>query len=234
MELFIGPPPGADGTITVTGEEHRHLARVHRAQEGDEVLVTDGRGITYLCEVRAVTMEGTVCVPVRLLVDHNEPRRVVTLAVAPLKNPAKLDWVIEKATELGVTQFLPVRTARTLVPSVRADRLQRLAVAATKQCARSRVPPVLELMTFLDAVDALQRETLLVLHETAPVDATPERIVSTLAPTAPVTIFVGPEGGFTDEEAAAAAELGAHLVSLGSRRLRAETAAIAALARLAL
>jgi 16S rRNA (uracil1498-N3)-methyltransferase len=157
----------------------------------------------------------------------NEPDLEVKLAVAMLKNPSRFDFLVEKCTELGVREFVPVRTERTIVSKVHAERLQKIALSAMKQCGRSFLPPIHSPMDFHEALTYLKGcERKFITHEKAD-----ERIADGARKVAggsseTVAVLIGPDGGFTDGEVQAAVESGFKPVSLGPRRLRSETAAI--------
>jgi 16S rRNA (uracil1498-N3)-methyltransferase len=157
-----------------------------------------------------------------------EPAFRLRVAMALLKQEKRFSHFLEKATELGVSEVIPLVTARTEKQSIRPARVEHILQAAMKQCLRSRVVSTTEprsLDAFLAAVGA---ELLLVCHEGS--DAASSALLDVIdragSPPA-VTVLVGPEGGFTDDEVARLTAAGARAVSLGERRLRAETAAIA-------
>jgi 16S rRNA (uracil1498-N3)-methyltransferase len=156
-----------------------------------------------------------------------EPEAIpdVWLAFAPVKR-APTDWLVEKATELGAAKLIPVMTSRTVAERVKLERLEAIAIEAAEQCGRTRLPEVadpVQLRRFLDARDAMR--TLYFADEGGG-----EPPAAAIKP-GPALILTGPEGGFTHgERAAIRAADNAVAISLGPRILRAETAALAALA----
>ena len=155
----------------------------------------------------------------------NEPDLDVKLAVALLKNPSRFDFLVEKCTELGVREIFPMRTERTIVSKVHTDRLEKIALAAMKQCGRSFLPPIHSPMDFHEALTYLKAcERKFITHEKAVEMIYGVKAVDAGSKT--VGILVGPEGGFTEGEVQSAAQCGFQPLSLGSRRLRSETAAI--------
>ncbi len=219
----------SDPLIHIRGDEHHHLSRVLRLRVGDSMLATSGDGCAYQAVIEEIGRDETRA---RILTVHenfNEPAVTVTLLQGVLKNPGKLDWLVEKGTELGMAAFVPLLTERTIAQSVKTERLQKLAETATKQCLRGRVPNIHAPISLVDAVQAQAGARLLCFHETAPLDATPESLVLDARPLA---LFIGPEGGFSDDEVAMLNDHGAEILSLGPRRLRGETAGLAALARI--
>lgn len=221
----IAAPAVVGEVVTLVGDEARH-ARVRRLALGEAVALFDERGHSCVGEVQAA---GRDRVAVRVTAvnppDDGESALDLTLAIGLLKAD-KLDWVIEKATELGVTRIQPFASTHTLAqPSAaRRTRWQQLARSAAKQCGRSRVPAVAAPCDFAAAL-RLPATTRIVLAEHGA--TTPLAAVDAAGP---LTLVVGAEGGFSAAELAAAQAAGARLVGLGRRILRAETAAIAAVA----
>jgi 16S rRNA (uracil1498-N3)-methyltransferase len=222
--------PDADTGIDLPPEVSHHAARVLRLRVGEPLVLFDGLGGEYLARVIA---SGP---PVRVRIDRFDPIERespldVTLVQAMIAAD-KLDWVVEKATELGVARIVVVDAARSVV-RLAGERLRRretrwneIAVAACCQCGRNRVPKVAA-ASDLDA--ALAR---------APIDAA--RLILAPDAGAPLSsgpplpprlaLLIGPEGGWCDDEVARAVSAGCRLASLGPRVLRTETAGLAALA----
>lgn len=227
MHLFI--TGDLTEPLVLRGEEHHHLSRVLRLRVGETVLVGDGRGDVAEAVIEEVEQNVTRC---RVLAVHerfNEPPVEVTLLQGALKNPSKMDWLVEKATELGVTCVVPLMTEHTVAHSVKTDRLRKLAETATKQCLRGRIPDIIDPLSISDAVEKYAASRLLMFHESAPLDATIEALV---LDERPLAVFIGPEGGFSSTEVDLLQSRGADILSLGPRRLRGETAGLVALARI--
>ncbi|MFA6234366.1 MAG: 16S rRNA (uracil(1498)-N(3))-methyltransferase [Bacteroidota bacterium] len=228
MHLFL-TKDFYDTIVHIRGEEHHHLARVVRLRIGDTAYATIGDGNVAEIVIEEIGQDETRCRVTARHENFNEPSVSVTLLQAVLKNPGKMDWLVEKGTELGMTAFVPLLTEHTIAHSVKTDRLRKLAETATKQCLRGRIPTIHEPLSLRTAVDAQSDARLLLFHESAPLSATPESLV---LDSRPLAIFIGPEGGFSDEEVALLHDRGADILSLGPRRLRGETAGLAALARI--
>jgi 16S rRNA (uracil1498-N3)-methyltransferase len=149
----------------------------------------------------------------------------VWLAFAPVKR-AQTDWLVEKATELGVARLLPVMTRRTVAERVKIERLQAIAIEAAEQCGRTRLPEIADPLPLTKLLDEREPDRILYFAD----EGGGEAVAKAFRP-GPALILTGPEGGFTDEERAAVrAASNSVAVSLGPRILRAETAALAALA----
>ncbi len=228
MNYFLIPDL-SDSHFVIEGSEHHHLTRVLRLGVGDAVLVGDGRGDVAEAVIEAVDREETRCRVLTVHARFNEPPVEVTLLQGVLKNPSKMDWLVEKGTELGMTSFVPLMTEHTVAHSVKTDRLRKLAETATKQCLRGRIPDILDPLSLSEAAGKYAATRMLMFHEGAPPDATIEALV---LDERPLAVFVGPEGGFSAAEVDLLRSGGADVLSLGPRRLRGETAALAALARI--
>jgi 16S rRNA (uracil1498-N3)-methyltransferase len=215
----------APGDVELRGPEAHHLATVLRARPGDAVSLFNGDGAEYPATVVAAGRN-----LVMLRVDGREapPREVgYRLEVAaPLPKGDRGDFLIEKLTELGVTGFVPVRTHRTVVHprESRLDKLRRAVIEASKQCGRNVLMRIGELTNWDDycRADGLPPRRLF-----AHPGGEPLRMCGSATTGPDCALAVGPEGGFTDDEVAVARAAGWHVVGLGPRILRVETAAIA-------
>ncbi len=218
-----------DQHVAIEGEEARHISRVMRKQPGDLIWVVDGAGKAYEVVIRLVAPEMIECEILYEHHHHHEPDVEVTLAVAQLKNPSRMDWVIEKATELGVRTIIPLQTTRTISRSPKEDRWNNIAIAAMKQSGRCILPKVLRPMEFGDVVlNSSQYDCKLIPYERTDHVIFISEALKHRKPPRSVLIVIGPEGGFTDEEIIQAEQSQFIQVSLGRRRLRTETAAVIA------
>jgi 16S rRNA (uracil1498-N3)-methyltransferase len=220
-----------NGHAGIEGEEARHLTRVLRVEPGQRYEISDNHTV-YLAEIEAARKEQVLFRTLEKL--PPEPERVhITLAMALIKFD-HFEWTIEKATELGVEQIVPVETVRSergleRAAPKRLERWRRIALEASQQSRRTRLPEVAEPES-LAAVLSRTADCRFVLDEQtggAPLAAVlpPNRAASDR-----VALLVGPEGGWTEEERASFAPAGWTPASMGPLILRAETAAIAALA----
>lgn len=218
----------ADGmTLTLEGNAAHYLAQVLRMGAGDSILLFDNQTGTWRGELIEVSKR-RVAVQV---MEHLKPREEVPdlwLCVAPIKKP-RFDSIAEKACELGVSRFVPVRTARSIVDKIKNDRLSAQMVEAAEQCERNALPEIGELTTLTALLkDWPDGRHLFFCDERLQGDGAAHmgRILPQFA--GPAAILIGPEGGFTaDEQAQIAAHPAAVPVSLGPRILRADTAAFA-------
>lgn len=222
--LFVRTPLSEGAHVELDAAQANYLGNVMRLGEGAELLTFDGRSGEWLARiVEAGKKRMTLVAEQRT----REPETVpdVWLAFAPVKR-TQTDWLVEKATELGVAKLLPVMTRRTIAERVKLERLEAIAIEAAEQCGRTGLPELVEpqpLARFLDRRDT--GRTLYFADEGGGEPA------AAAFKAGSATILTGPEGGFTDEERAAIRAVpNAVPVSLGPRILRAETAALAALA----
>ena len=224
LRLFVPGRPSADGTVRVTGAELRHL-RTLRLGAGDRLRIFDDTGIEHEVTLERIgSREATVRV-VRTSTAARESPLALTLGVGLLKQD-KMDWVVEKATELGATRIVPLVTRYVVARGDHAERWRRVALAAAKQSGRTQVPAV-------EAPAALERwlgEATSGLRLLAWEDETACRLADLADTPDGVAVAVGPEGGFHPDEVGAARAAGFRTVTLGRRVLRAETAAVAVVA----
>lgn len=236
MDYFYAFPKNISrDTVEIVGEEFTHLVHVMRKKEGDVLRVVDGKGTAYDVELSTIKKKTAVGKIIAQHLHHNEPDREITLAVGILKNPSKFDFLVEKVTELGVREIIPMSTARTIPHHTKSDRWQKLALAAMKQCGRSILPYIYELRSLNDVLASASSYTLAVvcsesIHPNKSLTAllNAQRAVLSAKNTPAILIMIGPEGGFSDEEVTACLHGGCIVASLGPRRLRTETAAICA------
>ena len=222
--LYVRSPLGDGATVELDGNQANYLGNVMRLGAGAELLVFDGESGEWLARIaEAGKKRMTLSVERRT----REPESIpdVWLAFAPVKR-AQTDWLVEKATELGAAQLLPVMTRRTVAERVKLERLQSIAVEAAEQCGRTVLPEIGEPVTLTQLLDARDPQRRLYFADESGGEAATDAFRA-----GPALILVGPEGGFTEEERALVRAAPTSVaVSLGPRILRAETAALAALA----
>lgn len=219
--FFIEHPP-TTAEVTFDEAESQHLAKVMRASEGDMVVGFDGKGTEYQIELTSVGKKKVIGVVRSQAEVSREASRQLTLAVA-LPKGDRQRWLVEKCVELGVARLVPLLTKRGVAQPVEKaiDRLRRAVVEASKQCERNHLMMVDQGQS-LEEVLASRPAASFLLHPSG------EAIHhEAIVPASDVLAIIGPEGGFTDEEVAEAAEHGCQVVSLGPRILRVETAALA-------
>ncbi len=226
---YIPPDHFAGDDVVLPAEEARHAVQVLRHKIDDEIIGVDGVGGWYRIVLTNIHKKNVVGRVVERLQNVGEPAFELTVAFAMLKNVKRFEVFLEKACELGVTRVIPIQTARTEKTKFRADRMINILVAAMKQSGRSRIVQLEELTRFKEVLKLDGFDAKLICHEKAPAEHGLIQVVGE-SERGPMLVAIGPEGGFSDEEVEEALENGFSLVSLGARRLRAETAAITACA----
>jgi 16S rRNA (uracil1498-N3)-methyltransferase len=222
-----------DNRIVITGEKAHYLFSVLRCKKEDQLTIFDGKGICFRTLIeRADKREVIAEVSEHFPCDFESPVHII-LVQALLKGE-KMDWVIQKTTELGVTEIMPVITERSQVRATRkTGRWRKIAEEASRQSGRSVVPIVHEpvgLKELLEGSEPVRQGEAkgFILWEDGGVSFNEAVKKISVSARPSIHLFIGPEGGFTKEEIALAVEKGFLVVSLGKRILRAETAALSA------
>jgi len=236
VHRFFAPSldPG-DELVTLPREEGEHLTRVLRLGVGDTVAVFDGRGREFLGRVASAVRRDVSVQIVSPVPAVEEPQVALTLAQAVLKTD-KMDEVVRDAVMLGASAIQPIVSKRTeitvaaLMRGARVERWRRVALASVKQSRRAVLPEVrmpLTFETYLDDPAAALR--IMLVEPGAPAHVESLSSIQTLPTPADAALLVGPEGGWTDQECAAAAARGIRVVTLGHRTLRADAVPVAAI-----
>ena len=240
MHTFYVPPPHIQtDTAIITDAEHHHLRNVLRITPGETIRIIDGQGTVYTGEVRDTGTKHASS-EVRILSHEFHPNvpPLITLFQGLPKND-KMALILQKTTEIGVTQIIPLRTEYALQkPSQnRYERWHRVVIAATKQCKRAWLPTLHHPQTFQASLTQLDHFSLRLFLNPDPNQASHTQHIREVLRKTPqattIALFVGPEGGFSDTEATIAIEKGCIPVTLGTNILRTETAAIVAVAVIA-
>jgi 16S rRNA (uracil1498-N3)-methyltransferase len=237
-DRFYSAEPITTERVTLDGPEAHHLLHVMRAAVGDEVTLFDNLGAEFPAVIEKLGRSSAdLRIIERVEIDRELPF-ALTMGVA-LPKGDRQKWLVEKLTELGVTGLVPLETARGVAqPTASAlERLERSAIEAAKQCGRNRLMRIAEPQSWSDWL----RNAAIAGDSQSPVPlrliAHPGSMPLSSLPTThdqPAAIAIGPEGGLTDDEVAAATSAGWQAVDLGPRILRVETAAIALAAAIAL
>lgn len=226
--FFASPEVIENGTIRLPAEESHHLARVLRMREGDVVSAFDGAGNEWACEITLIHKSECRLSILRKLETIVESPLRLTLAQALVRGE-KFDLIVQKATELGVSRIIPVITDHCEIrkneerSEQRLQRWRRISLEAVKQSGRRRLVEIDQPVRFPDLSAVLQGQTALLLSEKGG-SGLPRRKMEDSG----VTVIIGPEGGWSDEELDLAAMSELFPVHLGPRILRTETAAITA------
>lgn len=228
MQLFYSKEITPTGFCTLDAEESRHAVRVLRLREGDEMNVTDGRGNLYRCQIVEANDKACVVEASELLSAFHFPLSTLHLAVAPTKNPSRMEWLVEKAVEIGVGEITLLNCDHSERSFLKTDRLEKLAISAMKQSLHTvlpRINPPVNLKGWLNSqLPVLDSQSKFIAHCEADKPRVP--LATALQPGKDTVVLIGPEGDFSEDEIALALECNFQPVSLGPARLRTETAAL--------
>ncbi|MFH1411498.1 MAG: 16S rRNA (uracil(1498)-N(3))-methyltransferase [Candidatus Omnitrophota bacterium] len=229
-----------DGNILVEGDEARHILKVMRLKEGDGVVVFDGTGCEYSGFIKDADERNNRAI-VEIVKEERPPKEAaaeIILAQAIPKRK-KMDWIIEKATELGVSRIIPMISERTIVRpndqrkmDDKAERWRKIAREASKQCGRTDVPRI-EDLTLYGQVTAHMDEYDLALMACLEEDRVSLKSAIKNIKSGKIIVFIGPEGDFTREELVMADKDNCRFISLGKRVLKSDTAGLFVLSALA-
>lgn len=229
-KFFVEPEQIVEDTVFITGEDVNHIVHVLRMKKGEQVLVSTSNDREYLCEITALEEEA---VQLKLLDVYGSNRELpieVTLYQA-LPKGDKMETVIQKMVELGAVRIVPVVTKRCVVQldqkkaAKKVARWNAISEAAAKQSKRNKIPEVMMPMSFAEALfDAKKLEAALIPYENAEGMEQARCMVDGAAKKRSLGIFIGPEGGFTEQEIEKSQQNGVKPISLGHRILRTETA----------
>jgi 16S rRNA (uracil1498-N3)-methyltransferase len=228
--LFIDAPLQAGARIALDRGQANYLLNVLRLKAGESVLIFNGQDGEWRAEVEVEGRKAAGLVCVELTREQGAAPDII-YAFAPLKH-ARLDYMVQKAVEMGAGVLQPILTRRTQASRVNLERMRSNAVEAAEQCGILSIPEVREEENLERFLKGLEKDRLVVFcDENAPVSNPVEALAKLGNNQAGLAVIVGPEGGFTDQERAlVAAHERCVCVSLGPRILRADTAAVAALA----
>jgi 16S rRNA (uracil1498-N3)-methyltransferase len=221
--LFFMPQALSEGrNVALPEETARHIGQVLRMTAGEEILLTDGLGRIARCRLTGVSKK-RIDISIDGIDWMPRPRPALHLAIAFTKNASRNEWLLEKATELGVQHITPLITARSIRERIRHDRWQAILVSAMLQSRQCWLPVLREPMP-LEAVVGEEAAQKVIAHCIADEPRAP--ITEALKTGLNALVFIGPEGDFTPAEVTLAKAAGAIPVSLGANRLRTETAAL--------
>lgn len=219
MKLFFGQ---IKPEVKIHEEEQQHIVKVLRMKEGEEIFVTDGNG--NLAKGNLV-FEGKKISLMVNNIQENLPdfSPKLHIAIAPTKNIDRIEFFVEKATEMGISEITILNTEKTERKNINIDKIKKQAIAASKQSLRFHFPKINDVTKLPDFIKNIDTETTFLAH----CDASFERISFNEIPKLEnKTFLIGPEGDFSEKEIKLLSEKGIKAVSLGNQRLRTETAGI--------
>lgn len=228
--FFVSQDAIDNNSISIDGEDAIHISRVLRLKCGEAIIICDTEGKEYECTIRAIDRNNVRCSIIEKRDVTSEPPFKVHLYQG-IPKAAKMDLIIQKCTELGIAEVVPVDTERVVVKlenekefSGKIARWQRIAEEAAKQSNRGRIPLVSNPISLCEAIDRIKKYDLAIMPYEKEVSTSLKHILRGKNNIKNIGFFIGPEGGFSEQEARIAQENGIMPVTLGPRTLRTETA----------
>ena len=226
MNLFF--VENIEGNIaTLPDDEARHCVQSLRKKVGDTIHFVDGKGGFYTAEITEANRKRCIAHIVERTSNHNQPKVNIHIAIAPTKNISRLEWFLEKTTEIGISEVTPILCQHSERKTIRIDRLQKIMLTAMKQSLKAYLPKLHELTNFKDFIRTQNspKSRTFIAHCNEGEKVHLKDIYQAQQNT---TILIGPEGDFSPEEVALALQEEYQAISLGKSRLRTETAGVAA------
>lgn len=224
MQIFYAPDI-ASNTYTLPEEESKHCIRVLRLNTGDEITLIDGKGNLFTASISNPNPKRCEVIVTDVKTEFGKRNFYLHIAIAPTKNIERLEWFLEKATEIGVDEITPILCDRSERKVVNNDRLEKIIVSAVKQSIKAYVPKLKEMISLKQFLNQSIDGQKFIAHCNS-WDLPP--LKDNLQPNSKVTILIGPEGDFTHNEVEQCLSNGYKEISLGTSRLRTETAGIVA------
>ena len=223
MDLFFLPDlTQTDTRVVFSKEESKHIARVMRKSVGDQLQVTNGKGLEMTIALEQIGQSKVLGKPIETVLHSPLPYQL-HIAIAPTKNINRFEWFLEKATEIGIHQITPLICDHSERKVIKAERLDKIIVAALKQSKQFYKPVLHPLTSFKDFVAAQPKAYIAHCHP-----GEKQGFFGAIAPRDNITVLIGPEGDFSPKEVSIALENNYAAISLGEQRLRTETAGIIA------
>jgi len=210
-----------DGVMVLGEETSKHVVQVLRMKKGEQIKLTDGKGKSVVAEIINDHKKAT---EVRIIsAEQADPPKKISIAISPIKNTSRFEWFLEKATEIGVSEIIPLLCERTEKERFRYDRMNNILISAMLQSQQVWLPILKEPVKFASLIADKSYPHKFIAH-----CMEVERKTLQEVNTNPAITLIGPEGDFTDKEVTAAIENNWVPVTLGEKRLRTETAGIVA------
>lgn len=222
MQLFYLPDINGN-TITLPEEESKHCIRVLRMASGDELLIVNGKGSLFTCKITDANPKRCVAKVVGIKNKFEKRNFLLHIAIAPTKNIDRFEWFLEKATEIGVDRITPLLCKHSERKTVNMERLVRVSIAAMKQSVKAYLPDIQPITPINTVIQAASESIKLIAYCGEFNNA---HAASYIEKGKSILFLIGPEGDFSQDEVELALGNGFHIVSLGSSRLRTETAGI--------
>ena len=220
MKLFFGEINNQ--TVIINDEEQQHIVKVLRMKEGEEIHVTDGKGNLASGTLVIEGKKAGISVS-EIKTETRDFSPKLHIAIAPTKNIDRIEFFVEKAVEMGISEITILQTEKTERKNINIDKIRKQAIAASKQSLRFHFPVINDLIKLSDFLKNIDSETTFVAH----CNENLERIdLKDINLKEKITFLIGPEGDFSEKEIQTLAEKGIKAISLGNQRLRTETAGV--------
>lgn len=232
--FFVPPHQISKSSLTISGADVNQIKNVLRLQAGDKIEVLDGTGKVYSATIKNILKDEILCEISSSRSMGSEPSLVITL-IQSVPRESKMDFIIQKCTELGVSKIIPVISERTIIKlgeekkDKRLARWRKIAKEAAEQSGRGKIPEITEVVNLSEALKQAKNHDLSIIPYEMEEDSSIKNILIKNKEIRSIMLAIGPEGGFSKEEVENAKKSGFRSVSLGKRILRTETAGMAAL-----
>ncbi len=228
-KFFIKKEDIKENSVTITGQDATHIAKVLRTEVGETLTLCDGCGTDFFAEVTSVSKEAVSLKIKETLPCTAEPEILVTLFQG-IPKQGKMDYIIEKCTELGISRIVPVSTKRSVVKiddkkseAKKLGRWRKIAAESVKQCGRGTIPEITDVMNFSQAIEFSKSLDLTIAAYECERETSIKSALTGKSPKS-VGVFIGPEGGLDNSEIEKLKDANIETVTLGTRILRTETA----------
>lgn len=222
MNLFYQPKIG-EGVLYLDIEESRHVIKVLRMGKGDELLLTDGKGFLYAA--RITQDDAKKCgFEIKEKKQIAKRKYQIHLAISPTKNADRMEWLVEKATEVGIDQISFILCKNSERKIINIDRMEKIAISALKQSGQTRLPQLSSIVSFKEILKSEASQKFIAFVD----EDNPDHLKSMAMPNENYLVLIGPEGDFREEELSSAIQNNFMKVSLGGNKLRTETAGLVA------
>jgi 16S rRNA (uracil1498-N3)-methyltransferase len=224
MHIFYTPELSGN-TYTLDESESKHCVRVLRLEQGDEIILVDGRGGMFTARIEDPNPKRCAVKVVKSELNYGLRSFSVHIAIAPTKNIERIEWFLEKATEIGIDRVTPLLCRFSERKEIKSDRLEKVMISAMKQSIKAKLPQLDPLTKFSEFIAQPFEGQKFIAHCD---EQHRDLLKKMIIPNQNYLILIGPEGDFSSEEIEKAMLAGFHPVSLGDSRLRTETAGVVA------
>lgn len=230
QRYFVNQKQFIDDKVIINNDDVHHITKVLRSSIGDNVIISNGDGYDVIAEISVIEPKQVICKIVSEIKDNREPNVEIILAQG-LPKSDKMDLIIQKSTEIGVSKIIPFTSDRTIVQlnekkeQKRLERWRKITKEASEQAHRSIIPEISPLVTFNKLLEIMGEQLTLIAYEKEN-SLQLYQALNKIPDINKVLLVIGPEGGFTGQEVKKVVEQGAYSISLGKRILRTETAGL--------